>query len=142
MTSTVTDSGTVRRGSGERGAGLVAGFTLIFAFTFLGLVWLARDVDRSVSNRSAAQSIAFQAARSGAQSAALAELRSGDAVIDPDAARLAAAETAAQLFTSYGVDGSVVSIDVIGDRVVVSVTITDDGRSVTGEGAVRAERTP
>ena len=42
----------------ERGSGLVAGLALIFAFTFLGLVWLARDVDRSVSNRTAAQSIA------------------------------------------------------------------------------------
>ena len=70
-----------RRIRGELGAGLVAGIALIFAFTFLGLVWLARDVDRGVSNRSAAQSIAFQAARSGAQSAAAAELRSGVAVI-------------------------------------------------------------
>jgi Tfp pilus assembly protein PilX len=132
----------VRRGAGERGAGLVAGITLIFAFTFLGLVWLARDVDRSVSNRSAAQSIAFQAARSGAQSTALAELRSGTAVIDPDTARRAAVDTAEQLFTSYGVNGTVVSVDVIGDRVVVSVTISDSGRTVTGEGTVRAERTP
>ena len=54
-----------RRWQGDRGSGLVTGITLIFAFTFLGLVWLARDVDRSVSNRSTAQSIAFQAARSG-----------------------------------------------------------------------------
>ncbi len=50
----------------ERGAGLVVGIALMFAFTFLGLVWLARDVDRAVSNRSAAQAIAFQSARSGA----------------------------------------------------------------------------
>jgi hypothetical protein len=46
------------------------------------------------------------------------------------------------LFAGYGVDGAVVSVDVIGDRVVVSVTITDSGRTVTGEGTVRAERTP
>jgi Tfp pilus assembly protein PilX len=131
-----------RRGAGERGTGLVAGITLIFAFTFLGLVWLARDVDRSISNRSAAQSIAFQAARSGAQSTALAELRSGTAVIDPEAAQLATVDTAERLFASYGVDGTVVSVDVIGDRVVVSVTITESGRTVTGEGIVRAERTP
>lgn len=142
MTSAVTDGSAVRRGAGERGAGLVAGITLIFATTFLGLVWLARDVDRSVSNRSAAQSIAFQAARSGAQSTGLAELRSGDAVVDPHAARRAAATTAEELFASYGVDGSVVSIDVVGDRVMVSVTITDSGRTVSGEGIVRAERTP
>ena len=66
---------TPKRLRGERGSGLVAGIVLIFAFTFLGMVWLARDVDRGVSNRSAAQSIAFQAARSGAQSASIADLR-------------------------------------------------------------------
>lgn len=133
---------TASRGRGERGAGLVAGIALIFAFTFLGLVWLARDVDRSVSNRSAAQSIAFQAARSGAQSAAVTDLRSGGASIDPALARVAAASTADALFASYGVDGTVTSIDVGIDRVSVSVAINDDGRTVTGAGTVRAERAP
>jgi Tfp pilus assembly protein PilX len=127
---------------GERGAGLVAGIALIFAFTFLGLVWLARDVDRGVSNRSAAQSIAFQAARSGAQSAAVADLRSGSTLIDPAAATLAATATAGTLFASYGVDGSVTSIEVAADSVSVTVSIVDDGRTVTGAGTVRAERAP
>ncbi len=127
---------------GERGSGLVAGIALIFAFTFLGLVWLARDVDRSVSNRSAAQSIAFQAARSGAQSSAIIDLRSGTSLVDPAAATRAAASTASALFTSYGVEGSITSIDVVADSVSVSVTITDDGRTVTGAGTVRAERAP
>jgi hypothetical protein len=130
------------RGSGELGAGLVAGIALLFAFTFLGLVWLARDVDRGVSNRSAAQSIAFQAARSGAQSAAITDLRSGVIVIDPAAAVRAATSTAGALFTSYGVQGAVTSIDVVSDSVSVTVTITDDGRTVTGAGTVRAERAP
>ena len=91
---------------GERGSGLVAGIVLIFAFTFLGMVWLARDVDRGVSNRSAAQSIAFQAARSGAQSASIADLRTNaDAsAIDEQAARRAATATADALFASYDVD--------------------------------------
>ncbi len=127
---------------GERGSGLVAGIALIFAFTFLGLVWLARDVDRGVSNRSAAQSIAFQAARSGAQSTAVTDLRSGTTLVDPAAASRAATSTAAALFASYGVQGSVTSIDVVADSVSVSVTITDDGRTVTGAGTVRAERAP
>ena len=133
---------THRRGRGERGAGLVAGIALIFAFTFLGLVWLARDVDRGVSNRSAAQSIAFQAARSGAQSAALTDLRSGVAVVDPTLASSAATATAGALFASYGVDGSVTSIEVADDRVSVTVAIVDGGRTVTGAGTVRAERAP
>jgi hypothetical protein len=127
---------------GDHGAGLVAGIALIFAFTFLGLVWLARDVDRGVSNRSAAQSIAFQAARSGAQAAAITDLRSGVVVIDPIAANGAATSTAGALFASYGVNGTVTSVDVAADAVSVTVTITDDGRSVTGAGTVRAERTP
>ncbi len=131
-----------RRGRGDHGAGLVAGIALIFAFTFLGLVWLARDVDRGVSNRSAAQSIAFQAARSGAQSAAISDLRSGVVVIDPGAARQAAASTAGALFTSYGVEGDVTAIDIVADSVSVTVTITDDGRTVTGAGTVRAQRAP
>ncbi len=130
------------RGRGEHGAGLVAGIALIFAFTFLGLVWLARDVDRGVSNRSAAQSIAFQAARSGAQSAAITDLRAGAIVIDPAAAGRAATSAASALFASYGLDGDVTSVDVVADRVSVTVTITDDGRTVTGAGTVRAERAP
>ncbi len=134
---------TTDRGRGDRGSGLVTGITLIFAFTFLGLVWLARDVDRSVSNRSAAQSIAFQAARSGAQSSATSGLRSGAGVaVDPNAARDAASRTASALFTSYGVDGSIDSILVDGDRVTVRVSISDSGKTVTGVGTVRSERAP
>ncbi len=127
---------------GEHGAGLVAGIALMFAFTFLGLVWLARDVDRSVSNRSAAQSIAFQAARSGAQSAGVADLRTGVTLVDPAAATRAAASTAGALFTSYGVDGRITSVEVVADSVSVSVVITDAGRAVTGAGTVRAQRAP
>ena len=131
-----------RRFRSERGSGLVVGIVLIFAFTFLGLVWLARDVDRGVSNRSAAQSIAFQAARSGAQATAVTDLRSGVAVIDATAASRAATSTAGALFSSYGVEGAVTSIEVVADSVSVSVTITDDGLVVTGSGTVRAERAP
>ncbi len=133
---------TTERARGEHGAGLVAGIALIFAFTFLGLVWLARDVDRGVSNRSAAQSIAFQAARSGAQSTGVTELRGGVTAIDPGAARTAAIATATALFASYGVDGRVTAVEVGADRVSVTVSIVDDGRAVTGAGTVRAERAP
>lgn len=131
-----------RRCSGEHGAGLVAGIALIFAFTFLGLVWLARDVDRGVSNRSAAQSIAFQAARSGAQAASITDLRTGDTVIDPAVARRAATSTAGSLFRSYRVDGRIVSVEVDADQVSVMVRIVDGSTTVTGAGSVRAERAP
>lgn len=134
-----------RRGEGDRGTGLVAALALIFAFTFLGLVWLARDVDRGVSNRSAAQSIAFQAARSGAQAASVPDLRrSGDGGVrlDPVSAEAAARGAAARLFASYGVDGTTTSVAVSGDRVSVSVSIVDGSITVTGTGTVRAERAP
>ena len=131
------------RGQGDGGSGFVAGIALIFAFTFLGLVWLARDVDRSVSNRSTAQSIAFQAARSGAQAAFVPGLRTGDRVdVDESAAHSAAVSTATALFVSYDVVGSITSIDVGADTVTVSVAIEDAGRTVTGLGTVRSERAP
>jgi hypothetical protein len=128
----------------DRGSGLVAGIVLIFAFTFLGLVWLARDVDRGVSNRSAAQSIAFQAARSGAQAVSIPALRGqwDAALLDEAGARRAAERTAVALFTSYGVAGKITSIEVADDMVSVAVAITDGSITVTGAGTVRAERAP
>ncbi|MBV1894623.1 MAG: hypothetical protein KUG57_11280 [Ilumatobacteraceae bacterium] len=144
MISASADASRAERFRGELGSGLVAAIALMFAFTFLGLVWLARDVDRGVSNRSAAQSIAFQAARSGAQAAAVPQLREGvtEVPIDVSAARQAAQRTASQLFGSYGVNGTITSIDVVGDKVSVSLTITDAGVTVTGKATVRAERAP
>jgi hypothetical protein len=128
----------------ERGSGLVAGIALIFAFTFLALVWLARDVDRGVSNRSAAQSIAFQAARSGAQAISISELRvsNGVPLIDEGAARSAALRTAATLFASYELTGTVESVVVTADSVAVTVEVTDAGVTVTGAGTARSERAP
>ena len=127
--------------AGDRGSGLVAGIALMFAFTFLGLVWVARDVDRGISNQSAASSIAFQAARSGAQAAHVDDLRRGELeVLDPDAARAAANSTASQLFASYRVAGAVTSIDIdlANSKVTVTVTISDGSKTVTGVGAAEA----
>jgi hypothetical protein len=126
---------------GDRGSGLVAGIAFMFAFTFLGLVWVARDVDRGISNQSAATSIAFQAARSGAQGARVDDVRRGEFDgLDPVKARAAAGSTAAQLFASYGVDGSVTSIevDLAASKVIVTVTITDGSKTVIGVGAAEA----
>lgn len=125
----------------DRGSGLVAGIVFMFAFTFLGLIWLAGTVDRGISNQSAATSIAFQAARSGAQAALPDELRSGQvANLDAGQARAAATETAAKLFTSYEVSGnaSISGFDIQGTTVIVTVTITDGATTVTGRGAAEA----
>ena len=132
------------RRRGDSGSAMVTGIVLVFAMTFLGIVWLARDVDRGISNRSAAQSIAFQAARSGAQATSIGELRRGsdEATVDEPAAREAAARTAEALFASYELDGSVTEILVDRERVSVTVRVTDGGITVTGAATVRAERTP
>lgn len=135
-------SGFVQRLRDERGSGLVAGMALIFALTFGGVVWLAHDVDRSISNRSTAGSIAFQSARAGAQAAAAPDLRAGSAPrLDGAAADAAARRTALRLFDSYGVIGSV-EVAVGHHEVRTLVTIVDGGRSVTGSATVRAERAP
>ena len=136
--------GGTRSLSGDNGSGLVAAITILFSLTFLSLVWLARDVDRGVSNEGAAEAIAFQAARSGAQAASIANLRTGDLAIDESQARAAAFETASLLFDSYGVDGSVtaIEIDPATTRLRVTVRIDDGPVSVTGTGIVTVEVTP
>jgi hypothetical protein len=135
----------VKRLSGERGSAMVTGLVLMFAFTAGSIVWLARDVDRMVSNRASAQSIAFQAARAGAQQLDVGRLRAGTGsgvAIDERAAHEAVSRTASQLLDAYGLDGVVGTVSVTDDRVTVTVMVGDGGRSVTGTGSARAEDGP
>jgi hypothetical protein len=133
-----------RRLRGERGSSLVAAVTLMFAFTAGAVIWLARDADRNLSNRSAAQSIAFQAARTGAQQLDVAALRRGEVAIDQGVATSAARSAATRLFTAYGVSGEVVTISFGATRPTITVTvrITDTGDPVTGVGTVEATDRP
>lgn len=118
---------------------MATALVLLFAMTAGGVVWLARDVDRAISNRSAAHSVAFQAARSGAQQVDVAHLRTWDVVVvDEPAARVESVTVAARLLDAYGLTGEVTSVDVDGDRVTVVVSVTDGGRIVTGIGSARA----
>jgi Tfp pilus assembly protein PilX len=141
--NTIRDDPTAqRRCRGERGTAMVAALVLLFAFTAGGVIWLSRDVNRRVSNRSAAQSIAFQAARSGAQQVEVAALRDGGAVplvIDVPAAQLQARRVADRLFAEYDVDGTVQGVGVAGVTVTVTVTISDPAGDVVGVGSARAE---
>jgi hypothetical protein len=124
---------------------MVTGIVLMFAFTAGAIIWLARDVDRAVSDRASAQSIAFQAARSGAQQVdigALRQMPDGPIAVDPEQARSAAMAAAARLFAAYDLDGRIVAIDVVGDRVTVALEIDAVGRIVTGAGSARAQATP
>ncbi len=133
------------RGRGDRGSSMVTGVVLMFAFTAGAIIWLARDVDRAVSDRASAQSIAFQAARSGAQQVDIDALRrapGGPIAIDPNLARPAAMATAARLLDAYDLDGRITAIDVVGDRVTVSLEVAAAGRIVTGAGSARAQASP
>lgn len=133
------------RGRGDRGSAMVVGVVLMFAFTAGAIIWLARDVDRAVSDRASAQSIAFQAARSGAQQVDIDALRrvpGGTIDIDRELARVAAEATAARLLEAYDLDGRITAIDVVGDRVTVAVEVNTAGRTVTGAGSARTQGAP
>jgi len=134
-----------RRGRGQRGSGMVMGLVLMFTFTAGGVIWLSRDVNRRVSHQSAAQSIAFQAARSGAQQISLGALRdggTGEIVIDEPRAREQAEVVASRLFTEYGLNGQVDSVQITGELVTVTVTVTDPVGDVTGVGSAEPATGP
>lgn len=135
-----------RRCRGDRGSSLAAALALLFAFTSVGVILLARDYDERIATRSVAQSIAFQAARAGAQQVAVGSLRGGELVLDVDAAEEQAVSTARSLLASHGERGDV-EVYVVGDRVTVVVEIVDvvDGgfaelreATITAEGSAQA----
>lgn len=131
------DSERPRRGRGDRGTAFVAALVVMFTVTGVAAIWLARDVNERVSDRSALQSVAFQAARAGAQQLVVSDLRdtgSSDLVIDESSARSAARNAAFRLAESYDLDLRIVSQG-YGDDVAtwtVTVAVTDDGENVTG----------
>lgn len=134
----------VGRGSGERGSAVVTALVLLFAFTAGGVIWLSRDVNRVVTNRSAAQSIAFQSARAGAQQVEIDSLRSSERaelVIDEFLAREAVGDAVDRFFVSYGVSGTW-SMTIDGDIVTVSVTVEDPSGDQTATGSVQAQAGP
>lgn len=126
----------------ERGTALVTALVLLFAFTATGVVLLARDYDDRIATRSVAQSIAFQAARSGAQQVAVDSLRGdGAVVLDAPAARERAAAVARELLAEHGETGDV-TVTVDGDRVTVVVAVVDEidgGFEGSRRAVVRAE---
>ncbi len=123
---------------------MVTGVVLMFAFTAGAIIWLARDVDRAVSDRASAQSIAFQAARSGAQQIDVDVLRrpAGTVAIDLDRAGSAVEDTAARLLDAYDLAGRITAVDVVGDRITVTLEVDTAGRTVTGTGSARAQGAP
>ena len=138
----------VARLRGQRGTAIITTTVLLFTFTFGAIIWLSRDVNRVVSNESAAQSIAFQAARAGAQQVATGTLRSGgnEVVLDVGAARTEAIRIGNRLFESYGLPGEVQAGDVVIDEptatVTVTVTVDDPSGASTATGSAQARTGP
>jgi len=133
-----------RRGRGERGSAVVTALVLLFALTAGGVIWLSRDVNRVITNRSAAQSIAFQSARAGAQQVDVGSLRgSGEptVVLNEERARVEGRQIADELFGAYGVTGTS-SMTINGDTVTVTVTIRDPDGDATATGSVQAQTGP
>ena len=135
----------MRRSDRDRGAATVTAIVLMFSFSAVAVVWLARDVDRSLSNRSSANAIAFQSARAGAQHVDVSRVRAGHGAsvpVDGERAVVAARRTAHRLFDSYDVDGTVVSVIVRNDEVTVTVEVRDPAGTVSGTGTARAVERP
>lgn len=110
---------------GECGTALVTALVLLFAFTAAGVIVLARDYDDRISSRSLVQSIAFQAARAGAQQVEVETLRrEGVVVVDARSASERAVATAHDLLAHHGETGHV-TVTVSGDHVTVVVEVVD-----------------
>ena len=63
---------------GERGTAFATAMVVMFVVTGSAALYLARDVNQRVSDRSTMQSIAFQSARAGAQQVDIGGLRDGE----------------------------------------------------------------
>jgi len=127
----------------DRGSATVSALVLVFAFTAGAVIWLARDVNSRVADRSAAQSVAFQAARAGAQQVTVADLRlGGELVIDPLGADREARRAASRLLASYGLDGGVAGVRVEGATVTVELVIHGAAGDVTGIASAAARGGP
>jgi hypothetical protein len=135
----------VRRGRGERGTAIITASVLLFTMTAAGILYLSRDVNRVVTNRSAAQSIAFQAARAGAQQVDVDSLRDGGGEpieIDVRAAEAESTRVGTLLLDSYGLEGSVSPPEIDGDTVTISVTVIDRYGSPSATASVQAQTGP
>ena len=123
----------------DRGSVVLTTVVLMVTLTGGALIWLTRDVDRQIAAVSQANAVALQAARAGAQRLTPASLRSAHTItIDRDAANRAATTTASNLLDANHTIGRVETVLITGDRITVTVSITEAGRTVTGQATAHA----
>lgn len=127
----------------ERGAGYLAAFIVLFGTLVVAGAGILVDSARMFAADRQCTSIAFEAARAGANAIDADAARGG--VVEIDAARAqAAAQSAASAFVS-GSGASLQSVTVNGDEVTVVVSASVDpwfpimsGRTVTERATARA----
>ena len=123
----------------DRGSVVVTTVVLMVTLTGGALIWLTRDVDRQIAAVSQANAVALQAARAGAQRLTPASLRGANTItIDRDTASRAATATASNLLDANHTVGRVETVLITGDRITVTVSITEAGRTVTGQATAHA----
>lgn len=129
-------------GDRERGTALVSALVTLTSVTIGSVLWLARDVDTSVSIRSTADAIAFQSARSGAQRLRTDALRGESPVVrvDPGAAAVAVRSVARDLLDRQGLEGEVIAITAIDEWVRVTVRVDGPAGPAEATATAVAER--
>jgi hypothetical protein len=109
---------------------------IMFTVTGAAAIYLSRDVNQRVSDRSALQSIAFQSARAGAQQVDVGGLRSADesgVTIDAAAAERAARSVAGRLADQYDLDVRIDDQYPSEDRTVWTVVMVVPGDGLESE---------
>lgn len=127
---------------GDRGSAVVASLVALSTLTIGSVLWMARDVSTTISLRSDATEIAFQAARAGAQGIDISGLRADppEVRLDPVDAEYRARREAGSLLRSVGADGAVTGVVVSGDRIEVTVEVVGPTAVIHGRAVVLARR--
>ena len=108
----------------DRGAGYLAAFIVLFSMLLVAGVGILVDSARIFAADRQCTSIAFEAARAGANALDAEALRAGDVVVDAGLAQSTAAAAAGAFVAGSG--ASLQSVAVEGDRVVVVVSASVD----------------
>lgn len=101
----------------DRDRGSAAAYLIIMLIPLLAMAGLVFDGGRAIAARGEAETIAQQAARSGADALGAGSLRTGTSIVDP----LAASAAAQAVLTAAGVDGTV---QASATEVTVTVTVS------------------
>lgn len=133
----------VRVRSDDRGAGYLAAFIVLFSTLVVAGAGILVDSARMFAADRQCTSIAFEAARAGANALNADAMRDGAIALDPAQAN-AAAQSAASAFVA-GSGATLQSVSVNGDQVTVVVSANVDpwfpmlsARTVTEEATARA----